>query len=196
MPRRKRLLIDVDEVLADFQTPVFALADRLLGKRFTPYDFDNWDIFSVFNNVEREALFTEMGKPGFCLDFPVVAGSLEAVREMQESMDVYAVTNPFPRGTWVTDRNTWLQEKFGFERTHIVHTSAKFLVTGDAILDDNPVHIVDWLGEHPKGLGMLWHIPNTRTMTHYDHLRVKSWNEVLRNLRALVEGQDGSEIPR
>lgn len=191
MPKRKRLLIDVDEVLADFQTPVFELIHLLFGKYLTPHDFKTWDILADFTDEEKSALFAEMAKPGFCRGFSVVEGALEAVKRMREIVDVYPVTNPFHMGPWAADRNEWLQENFGFERGQIVHTSAKHLVNGNAILDDNPTHVVDWLGENPTKLGMLWHIPNTRMLTHYDHLRVRSWDEVLKQLTNLVESDNG-----
>lgn len=38
----KRLLVDVDEVLCDFQTPVLKVIGDLFGSYLTPEDFTDW----------------------------------------------------------------------------------------------------------------------------------------------------------
>jgi len=185
MPSRKRLLLDVDEVLAEFQVSTFQVVYRLFGRKLTPHDYDTWDIFSAFTAEEKRVLFEELEKPGFCQSISPTPGSHEAVRELRKIVDVYPVTFPFHSPTWVYERNVWLQDHYGFTKQEIVYTGSKFLVTGDALLDDNPSHVTAWMGEHPHGVGMLWHIPNTRNMGYGD-LRVHTWEEVLRRVEALV----------
>ena len=183
--KRKRLLIDADEVLADFQLAIFELAEKLFGHKLTSHNFDTWDIFGAFPQHERDALFDIIEKPGFCKTIRPVPGALEAVQELRKHVDVHPVTSPFSSSTWVSERYAWLHDEFGFKRKDIVFTQAKFLVNGDALLDDSPKHVTSWLEEYPEKMGMLWHIPNTRTLTQYDHLRVKSWGEVIQKVKAL-----------
>ncbi len=183
--KRKRLLVDVDEVLGDFQTPVFDILHTLFNKRLTPWDYDSWDIFETFSDNERAAVFAEMEKPGFCRNIQPTLGSIDAIKELRQHVDVYPVTSPFHSQAWVSERNEWLAEHFGFAKREVVHTGSKFLVSGDAILDDNPLHVKSWLEEHPNGLGMLWHIPNTRNLTQYDPMRVHSWSEVINKVLGL-----------
>ena len=177
--KRKRLLVDVDEVLADFQTPVLQLVLNLFGRKMTPYDFEDWDLFGAFEPKERTRLFEEIRKPGFCLQFEPKEGAVEAVEELRKFADVIPVTRPFPGPTWAHDRTTWLEDKFGFKEPDIISTASKQYIRGDAFLDDNPKHVVEWMAEHPEGVGMLWHIPNTRKLTEYDPLRVRTWDEVV-----------------
>lgn len=188
--RRKRLLVDVDEVLADFQTPALEIAHRLTGKRLTPFDYEVWDMFTLFTEAEKRAIFEEIEKPGFCRTLLPRPGAIEAIREIQTLVDVYPVTSPFHSLTWVHERNAWLQEHFGFKSSQVVHTSAKFLVLGDAFIDDNPSHVAAWQAEHPGGVPMLWHIENTRTMTEFDPLRVKTWGEVIARVKTLETLKD------
>jgi 5'(3')-deoxyribonucleotidase len=84
---------------------------------------------------------------------------------------------------WMTERTEWLGDYFGWTKAEVVFTSAKYLVIGDAFLDDKPEHVANWTAHHPNGLGMLWRIPNTRTMTEYDKYRVTSWQQVIDRLR-------------
>jgi 5'(3')-deoxyribonucleotidase len=182
---KKRLLVDVDEVLADFQTPVLDIVHRLYGRKLTPYDFDSWDLFAAFSKEERNEIFQHISVPGFCSTFLPKPGAVEAIAEIKKFADVTPVTRPFPSQTWVHDRMLWLYEHFGFREPEIVNTAAKHLVYGDAILDDNPQHVIEWQGTHPQGVGMLWHIPNTRNLTQYDHLRVRTWDEVVQKVFTL-----------
>lgn len=186
MRRRKRLLLDVDEVLADFQTPTFDIIYRLLGRRLTPDDYEVWDMFSLFNDEERKAIFAEVEKPGFCRNLKPIPGSIEGVAELRTIVDVFPVTSHFHSLTWVHERDAWLLDHHGFKKREIVHTGAKFLVNGDYILDDNPSHIDAWEAEHPDGQGLLWHIQNTRTLGYEDR-RMRTWPEVIARVKATLD---------
>jgi 5'(3')-deoxyribonucleotidase len=182
---RKRLLIDVDEVLADFHTPFLSVVERVLGRRMTMDEFPEWDLFKAFEPDDRKLVFDAMCEPHYCLNFPVAEGALEAVKALREIVEVTPVTRPFPSPTWVYDRTLWLKEHFGFEDIEIVNTGAKYLVWGDAFLDDHPENVVSWEEYHPEGVAMLWHSVTTRHQTEHDRLRVRTWDEVLRKVREL-----------
>lgn len=51
--RRLRLLVDVDGVLGDFQTPALDIMAEVTGRRYQPEDFEVWDIFSVLDDEHR-----------------------------------------------------------------------------------------------------------------------------------------------
>jgi 5'(3')-deoxyribonucleotidase len=186
--------MDIDEVFLDFATPMFEIIERLFGRRLTHHDYTVWDMFSIFNSEEKKLLFAEIGKEGFARSLRPIPGAVEALAELRTFVDVFAVTSHFPSPTWVYERDEMLSKEHGFDRRHIVHTSSKFLIATDAFLDDNPGHVEAWVNEHPLGLGMLWHIPNTRTLTQYDHLRVRSWEEVVNNMRALDKRRNVYEL--
>lgn len=192
--KRKRLLVDVDEVLADFQTPALLLMDAALGRRITPDDFEVWDCFSLLSEDDRKWVFSKIECPGWCASLAVKPGAKEALGELRELVDVYAVTNPFPSPTWVHERITWLINNLGFTRAQIVHTSAKYLCDGDAFLDDNPENVMRWNAEHPDGMHMLWHIPNTRKLG-FDDIRMRSWDEVINKVRGMI-GKPPKRVPQ
>src|ERR1700677_4537513 len=122
MGRRKRLLIDVDEVLADFKTPALGALERLCGRKLTADDYDVWDMFTVFSEDEKVKVYAEVGRPGFCRNLEPKLGALQAVHELRQMVDVFPVTSPFPSPTWVHERTEWLVSLFGFTRHEIVHT--------------------------------------------------------------------------
>jgi len=180
--KRKRLLIDVDEVICDFQTPAFEIVYRLYGKRLSPFDFNTWNIFEGFSDSEQNAIYKEINKPGYCSALAPMPGAIEAVRELRKYVDVYPVTSPVHSPTWVYERYIWLQKYFGFNKKEVIITGSKFLIAGDALLDDNPEHVTSWLEEYPDKLGMLWDIPNTHLLKQYDRFRVYNWEEVIKRI--------------
>jgi 5'(3')-deoxyribonucleotidase len=172
--------IDVDEVLADFQGPVFEAAKRLFGKDVSPQSFDGtvWDLFTIFTNEETKVLLAECEKPGWCAGLKPLPGAQHAVGELRKHVKLFAVTSHFHSMTWVYERDRWLMEHFNFAKSEIVHTAAKYLISADICLDDKPDHVLAWQAEHPDGLAMLWPIANVRNMP-MDKWRVKDWPDVI-----------------
>lgn len=183
---------DVDEVLAAFQDGVFGIVERTFGRKMTAYDLSGWDIFASFSPEERAYLIDECERPGFCAHLAPLPGAQDAIKELRKHVDLYAVTSHFHSHTWVSERDWWLHQRFGFKRNQIIHTAAKYLVGTDIFLDDKPEHVVNWKAEHPRGLVMFWQMPNTRDvhvvtdMYGVDHnvdtYRVKDWDDVIRRV--------------
>lgn len=180
---KPRLLLDVDEVLVDFQAAALRLLEKYCDRILTAEDYEVWDMFTLFTEEEKRIVTAEIEKPGYCRSLRPKEGAVAAVNELRSIVDVFAVTSHFPSPTWVYERDAQLMEEFGFKRREIVHTSAKFLVDGEFFLDDNPAHVIAWSDEHPRGCAMLWHIQNTRKLG-LDDIRVRSWAEVLERVKS------------
>jgi 5'-nucleotidase len=183
---RKRLLVDVDEVLADFQTPMFEALHDLYGRKLKAEDCEVWDCFSLMTPNEKRGVYSIIEHPGWCAALKPKEGAQEAITKLREIVEVFAVTSHFPTSpTWVHERDHWLQSLFGFDRKNIVHTSSKYIISGDALLDDSPGHVNAWKVVNPNGLAMLWHIPNTRKLG-FDDIRVRTWEDVVQRVAAHV----------
>jgi 5'(3')-deoxyribonucleotidase len=182
MTQRKRFLFDADEVLLDFQNACFEILRKFNGRVLTAQDYLVWDFFVELTPEENAHVRGEVSKPGFCRHLKPLPGAQEAVTKIRELVDVFALTSPWDSPTWVYERGESLKEHFGFAKKHVVQTSAKYLVGGDFFLDDNPDHVTHWAEEHPNGVAMLWHIPNTRQLG-LNQFRVRSWDEVLDKVR-------------
>lgn len=183
--RKLRFLVDVDEVLADFRTPALEVMSSVMGQRYSIEDFEVWDIFSTLEGPRKDLVLAIIDKQGFCHDLQPFPEAQKAIAELQTMFDVYVVTSPYHSLSWVYERNLWLKTHYGFDKSQVVHTSAKYLVRGDIFLDDKPEHVESWTKENHHGLGMLWHTPNTRGLG-LDHLRVRSWEEVLTKVKAFA----------
>lgn len=183
-----RVLVDSDDVLSDFSTPAKEYMLEQYGIDASLEEVPDWDIFNCLSVEQREHLQKEwMDKPGLASSFNICPGAYEGFQALREIADVYVVTRPVKTSpTWFYERCNWLVEKFDFPEKKIIGTAAKYAVYGQALLDDHPTYVTDWLKNHPKGLGMLWNTPNTKNLKEHDHLRVYSWDAVLENVRNLT----------
>lgn len=178
--RHLELLFDVDEVLLDFQTPLFDIIEELTGVRYQAEDFQVWDIFEAFDQDTKNKIWKQIERPGWCYSLKPFRAAQAALEEFRSwgNVDIYALTSPHHGLTWYYERVEALKKHFGIDKKHVVQTAAKHMVRGDAFVEDNPDHCLAWRNKHPKGAAMLWHVPNTRTLGHED-IRVRSWQEIL-----------------
>jgi 5'(3')-deoxyribonucleotidase len=173
---RKRLLCDVDGVLADFASAATAVAVRVLGMPFPANAQDEWDMFRHLQPEDRARVYEALHEPGFCRGLLPLPGAVEGMREFRGVADVYFVTSPMQGMTWTRERELWLAEHFGASTREIIHTSAKHVCVGDALLDDKVQNVVSWQRYHPEGVGIVWDAQYNRRAAVLH--RARSWSDV------------------
>jgi len=183
--KRPRILIDVDGVLADFIAHSLPILERLTGRSWVLDDFQTWDLFDTVPREFEQPFFAAVNTPGWCRGLPVFGGAQEGITRVRELAEVYIVTSPMNHiPTWTHEREGWLKEHFGIPHKKVVHTSAKYICVGDALVDDRPANIAAWEKEHPEGLGLLWDQPYNRDVQVKN--RVSTWTEVQARVHGLV----------
>lgn len=176
----REALIDVDEVLGDFQTPAMKAIEEVTGIQIDLSTLNHWDIFSVVPTEEENAkVWAKIAEPGFATKIEPTPGAKEFIQELRKMAHVGICTSPcYKSPTWVYERTQWLWDHFGIHEDDIHYTNAKYKVQGDLLLDDRPHHIAKWSKRHPHGTGLLWHIPNTANLP-FTGTRVHTWDQVL-----------------
>lgn len=174
----KRLLMDVDGVVADFKGAVLDAIEKVTGRRYERSQVTEWSIeksLGLDRDVWKVVVDEHICAPGFARELKAYEGAVEAVRQLAESFDLYFVTADFRSSpTWVYDRNRWLGRKFGSEQGQkVVHTSCKHLVAGDFLVDDKTSTIVEWQEAHPSSTAILWH--QSYNIDDDWNPRVRSW---------------------
>jgi 5'(3')-deoxyribonucleotidase len=178
----RRVLLDVDGVLADF-TGGFRQAAQLACKRELPsstttWNFDDWQL----TDSERKATWEIVNRPGFTEGLDLLWGSLSGVRDLASVCEVYFVTSPIHTSpTWGYERHRWLTQQFGREQgSKVVFTSHKHLVAGDMLVDDKPSNLESW----NFGTRVLWDAPYNRESSI--GFRTSDWREVLKLVRSAL----------
>lgn len=156
----KRLLLDVDGVIADFllATETYMLFKHGLKPAAPCVAWDILEMPWIDAATGRQqsatgvkaCIFGIWDSAGFCSSIPAYEGAVDQVKQLAEAFDVYFVTSPMVTSkTWVYERSQWLVRHFGPELgKRVVHTHYKELVAGSALIDDKPQHVVDWHYEH------------------------------------------------
>jgi 5'(3')-deoxyribonucleotidase len=160
-PRKPRVGVDVDGVLADLLAPLFQHLNTMLGTAYAADHMKDWDITELIPPARRDEFWNTFGQEVRVHDaLKPLPGAIEGMRFLAEHADVYVVTAYLRSApTWVHDRDRWLSEHFGVSDKKIVHTHAKYVFSGAMLVDDKPQTVLRWQEENPNGLGVLWAQP-------------------------------------
>lgn len=159
MPRRQRVLLDVDGVLADFVTPASEVVMDVTGAPLPPDALEQWDIFRSYDKETQSEIYSACKKEGWCLAIRPYAGAVDFIRELNEVADVYFVTSPLGGPFWAYEREQWLKKHFGTHHHKVISTNAKYVCLGDIFVDDKFSHVLKWKEHHLHGTAVLWSQP-------------------------------------
>jgi 5'-nucleotidase len=166
---RKTILVDMDGVLSDVYAFLFDLHEKQTGEKLS--------IDDVAGKLEAEA-FPEQLKlvaaPGFFRFLPVMPGSQESLRKLNERHKIIIVSlaTEFPYS--LTDKQLWLNENFPFiSWQQVVLCGDKQLIKADVMIDDHLKNLDNFDGET-----IMFSQPHNLPLNNSRHRRVNSWAEI------------------
>ncbi|NMC41955.1 MAG: 5'(3')-deoxyribonucleotidase [Bacteroidales bacterium] len=168
----KRILVDIDGVLADVYSRLYELHKAVTGESLNTED--------VAGKLEEEAFPLQrqwVMSAGFFRNLPVMPGSIESVRKLNEKYHVVIISLATEFPTSLTDKQYWLHEHFPFITwRQIVFCGDKSLVKADILIDDHPKNLDTFEGET-----IMFTQPHNLYLTTR-HRRADSWSEIERLL--------------
>ncbi len=189
----KRVLLDVDGVLADFIGRVCATIYNLSGLERTPEQVTEFDFcrsLALPADVARLVKRHISEEPGWWSSLEPLPGAVEGVARLREVADVYIVTSPWNScRTWLHEREAWLATHFGIPHSRVIACSAKHLVAGDMLVDDKTETCAAWeheqahMWQKPDGtqgmtFAVQWQTPHNRR-DEWDGKATRSWAELV-----------------
>jgi len=159
----------MDGVLADVYSRFFELQEQQSGIRLTVMD--------VAGKLEAEAFPNEVKwitSHGFIRTVPVIKGSIEGLRKLNENFEVIVVSlaTEFPQS--LTDKQLWVYDHFPFIRwQQMVFCGNKNLLQADIMIDDHLKNLDNFKGET-----IMYSQPHNLNINHARHKRVHSWAEI------------------
>lgn len=190
---KKVVLLDVDNVLANFVDSYLDLVEEVTGRRFSHDSMDRWELSEACNLSPKEKREVEehISDEHFCETIHPYPSAREGVELLREIADVRAVTSPWHSSPfWCYERGIWLVECMGFSRDHIIQTSDKAFIWGDVFVDDKLEHLDKWRDHWNvvfqdrddiwRGRPVLWNHPVNRNDV-WGGVRTNDW-KVLREL--------------
>ena len=148
----KRVLIDVDDVAAQFRRGYLDTVMRIHGINIDmSTTLSSWDIDHTLQLTRQQlnAVWREINSPGWAQTLEPMPGVLEAVVNLSSRYEVMFVTKPLKSSdTWQSDRRKWVRKWFGPAMSeNVVQTGKKYAVDGNWLIEDKPEHAEQWIAD-------------------------------------------------
>lgn len=167
---KKRIALDMDEVIADIMPKFFDLYEQEFGKRVDPNLLLGKKVYGLPGGAFiRDRIYDK----GFFRDLPVMEGSQEGVKELMEHYDVYITTAAMEFRNSFEDKYDWLKEHFPFIHwKNVIFCGDKSIFNTEYMIDDHAKNLVTF-----RGKGLLFSALHNHGEERFT--RVNNWKEVL-----------------
>jgi 5'-nucleotidase len=178
MSNRLEMLIDMDGIVTDFSGPFLRHHNDRTGEKLVINDQTEFNIFKhTYEHIlpEFEAMVM---RPGFFLELEPLPGAIEALRELNEIVDVYIGTSP-PRKAinGATEKYLWWQKNAPFiDIRRIGCMDFKHMVDVDIFLDDNGPNLIRRVAAKPNTDVLTIDYAYNRDLPDHVQSRVKRFN--------------------
>ena len=158
MKHKKRILIDIDDVCAQFRLAYLQTLFFLFGIKCDVKDaMAIYDIDKMFDLAPKQhaQLWKTINGPGWAGTLEPMPGAVKHIKELARYFEVSFVSKNLKTSpTWVYDRTLWLKKHFGQELADNYHaTGQKYAVDANWLIEDRVDHVEKWLAdrkEHSK----------------------------------------------
>ena len=168
---KKRIAVDMDEVLADFSGTSLKLMNEYVGTNFTKKDLEGKKIMDLFPN-DLEYFFEKIQERDYFRTFPVIEGSQEVLHRLSEHYEIMIATAAMEVPNSFDAKYDWLREYFPFLNPSLfVFCGDKKVIHADYLIDDNINQLKSFTGR-----GVMLEAPNN---VHIDYdVKMKNWDEI------------------
>ncbi len=167
----KRLIIDMDDVLADATGQFINYYEKEYGMLVTRESLNFKDEMDRFPD-HNEAVYQFTFRKNFFRTMAVKENSQEVVRKLNQSYEVFIVSSAMEFPNSLPEKLEWLQEHFSFLHwKQFVFCGSKTIVHGDYMIDDLPHNLERFNGEK-----FMFTAPHNLQHNHFN--RVNDWKEV------------------
>ena len=175
MNDKKRIAIDMDEVLAD----VIAKFQYLFAKDHPELALDELKDGQEFYHILPDSISGDFRKhiyeKGFFRDLEVIADSQRVVKELDKKYDVFIVSAAMEFRNSLEDKVDWLADHFPFIPWQRTIFCGLKIVDVDVMIDDRSRNFVGF-----GGRPLLFSSPHNKLITEFE--RVNTWEEVAAKL--------------
>ena len=166
---KKRLLVDMDGVLADVYKQFIAMEEKESGIKLPIEILFGKPEYEVFKNGRKH-----VNTKGFFRNAPLMNGCVEVMKKLNEKYDVFIVSAAMEFPNSLPEKYEWLAEHFSFITwQQIVFCGSKTIVYGDIMIDDHYKNLDNF-----KGQTILFTQPHNKMNNNHKHRRVNSWYEI------------------
>lgn len=169
------ILMDADGPAADFSNHLL----KSVGSKKTLRDVTEWNIRKLLTEEQSKKMdkLLNDSEATFWAGQPVTRGAKKGIKLLVKAgHTIHWVTSPWPScRTWEATRREWLKKNFGAHFKDITMGFQKWLINGDALIDDKTEHVEEWraLRAWDHDAALLYDVPYNQDAPSY--LRRVSW---------------------
>lgn len=179
--RSTRIVVDQDEVLAQFVEEIVRRWNARAGTSFTREDINMWAMEQTFGADSKEWIKETIKSPGLFDDLQPCEGAIKGFNYLRASeyAEVIVATHIQEGMENVYDaKRRWMKKYFpDFDLKNFVAISRKSLIDGDVLIDDGAHNIEEWLDEG-RHAAFVFDAPWNRNQCSRAH-RVSGWEEYI-----------------
>jgi len=192
---RKRIGVDLDDVLLDLNPALCEYHNSRFGTAFTPEDVTDYDLWNLWNCTKKEAFrrVDDFFESPEHLGAVAVSGAREAVPILADRYDLFLITAKPERlrdmtGKWISENFPGMFQEmrftggYGREPGNSVKKSEVCLELGIRTFIDDAIGNARDLAPHVDRIFLLDAPWNRESCEHPAVTRVFSWDDIIRHL--------------
>lgn len=182
-PRKLRVAVDMDEVIADAFGKMLRAYNERTGRDVTKQQIAREGIEAMFDpeflTPELKTALDDLPNDrAFFADLELVEGSQQALRDLSKNFEIFIASAAMDVPSSFDAKYQWLQQYFPFiPSSHYIFCGDKSILDADFLIDDRPRHF-----NHFRGTGILFTAPHN--VNRPAKLRADGWSDVVRILEA------------
>ena len=173
---KKRIAIDMDEVMADLVTRELEWYKRDCGIDITYKQLmeAGKHLYYFVTEEHQEIIKANWYKKGFFADLPVIENAVEVIRELNDKYEIFVTTAAMPFPNSFIEKQEWLLKHLDFipVEQH-VFCGHKRIINADYMIDDKSFNFDNFVGE-----GLLFTSCHNVYEKENGFKRVNNWLEV------------------
>jgi 5'(3')-deoxyribonucleotidase/uncharacterized protein with PQ loop repeat len=181
-PRKLRVAVDMDEVIADAFGKMLRAYNERSGRAITKEQIAREGIEVIFApeflTPELKAALDDLpNERTFFADLELVEGSQQALRDLSQDFEIFIASAAMDVPSSFEAKYQWLLQYFPFiPASHYVFCGDKGILDADFLVDDRPRHFNRF-----RGTGILFTAPHN--VNRPAKLRANNWRDVVRILQ-------------
>lgn len=166
-----RILIDMDEVMADAIQQFLNWYERDFGIRYTKKDLHGTKLRNIIPEPHVPAVAQYPHQKGFFKDLPVIEDSYEVIRDLNNKHEVYVASAAMEFEYSLPEKYEWLDKNFPFiPWKRRIFCGDKSVLNADVLIDDHDFNLSVF-----SGRPVIFTASHNIHITKYD--RLNNWLE-------------------
>jgi 5'-nucleotidase len=166
-----RIIIDMDEVIADAIERFLEWYERDFGVRYTKADLHGTKLHLLVPEEHRRIIKQYPHQKGFFKDLPLIEYSREVIEELHNRFEVYVASAAMEFPYSLQDKNEWLDQHFPFIHwKRRIFCGDKSVLKGDILIDDHDFNLSVF-----DGRAIIFTASHNVNETKYE--RLNSWRD-------------------